>query len=297
MGDVRFESAYRLVAEAKDRVAALRALDDEGVVAALAAASRRQEPFLANVIATEALNRVDRLRAALANLGEGVLTLSPEGTILWANPAAERILRLERERLLGAAFHEVVVHEDEEGRRLPASLVERALASEMAQGDGERFRVRGGPDICVAYTAAPIRGRDDSPNGVVLAFQDCGERKAAERRLRESNERYRSLFVNAPEAYVSVDLDGRIVDTNPADQRLTGRSADESRGRRFTEFLHPDDVDRARLLFRKIVAGHPETAPLRVRHKDGHHVRVEARGIPIVVDGEVTGVHGMLRPA
>lgn len=112
-----------------------------------------------------------------------------------------------------------------------------------------------------------------------------------------SGSAYRLVAQAADRAAALRTLDDEdVVAALAAASRRQEPGPEASRGRRFTELLHPDDVGRARQLFRKIGAGHHETAPLRVRHEDGHHVEVEARGIPIVVDGEVTGVHGMLRP-
>lgn len=69
MGDVRFTPHDERVANAADAAEALRRMADEEVVMALAAASRRGDPLLANVLATEAQNRMRRTRAALEDLG------------------------------------------------------------------------------------------------------------------------------------------------------------------------------------------------------------------------------------
>jgi Kef-type K+ transport system membrane component KefB len=66
MGDDRFEDPLRRVASSPDRRAAIASLRDEELVQALAAASRRGDPLLANVLATAALNRY-RKRAALVS--------------------------------------------------------------------------------------------------------------------------------------------------------------------------------------------------------------------------------------
>jgi signal transduction histidine kinase len=55
------------------------------------------------------------------------------------------------------------------------------------------------------------------------------ERAAVERELRLSEERYRSVFETAPEALLALALDGRVLDANPAAQRLFGRGLDQLR--------------------------------------------------------------------
>lgn len=74
MGDRRYDAAYRAVAEAPDRSAAIRDLRHEEVVQALAAASKRMDAYLANVLAVEVLNRYRRQRAALGGAVAGLST-------------------------------------------------------------------------------------------------------------------------------------------------------------------------------------------------------------------------------
>ena len=53
------------------------------------------------------------------------------------------------------------------------------------------------------------------------------ERLRAERRLAESEQRYRDLYEEAPNAYVSIDLDGRLLSVNRRATQLLGCPADE----------------------------------------------------------------------
>lgn len=72
MGDRRFDAAYRTLTETRDRPAVLRAMPDEAVVHALAAASRKMDAYLANVLAVELLNRQRRKRAVTVGLIAGL---------------------------------------------------------------------------------------------------------------------------------------------------------------------------------------------------------------------------------
>lgn len=80
MGDRRFDAAYKAVADSSDRSAAIRQLDDEEIIHALAAASRKMDAYLANVLAVEVLNRRRRNRALawgwVVGLGLAVLLRS-----------------------------------------------------------------------------------------------------------------------------------------------------------------------------------------------------------------------------
>lgn len=74
MGDRRFDRVYEELEGAPDRSAHLAAMEDEAVIHALASASRRGDPYLANVLATEAVNRQRRAAARGAAFSLGALT-------------------------------------------------------------------------------------------------------------------------------------------------------------------------------------------------------------------------------
>lgn len=64
---------------------------------------------------------------------------------------------------------------------------------------------------------------------VVAIYNDVTKRMEAEIRLRQSEEKFKSLFENAADPILLVDFDGNIIDINPATCHILGYSADELR--------------------------------------------------------------------
>lgn len=62
------------------------------------------------------------------------------------------------------------------------------------------------------------------------------------RALRASEARFRAIFEGAGIGVALLDMEGRVQESNPALQELLGYSAEELRGKPFTDFSHPDDV-------------------------------------------------------
>jgi PAS domain S-box-containing protein len=98
------------------------------------------------------------------------------------------------------------------------------------------------------------------------------ERLRAELRLRESEARFRDLFENAPNAYVVVATDGRIVSANRRVTEMFGYPLDEMVGASVHSFLPDTPAGRPRSLevSRKQLAGESVSGwEMEVRRKDG----------------------------
>lgn len=181
MGDARFTPLYERVRDAPDRMAALASLSDEDVIAALAATSRSRDPWLANVLASHAQNRVRRKDSILRTMAEGVYSLDLDGRVTYMNPAAERILGWTQSEILGERMHPLIHYEDarREPRDWESCAFQGALAGESISDADDVFILRSGEILPVAWAATPIR-TDGDVEGVVVVFRDIRDAKEAE---------------------------------------------------------------------------------------------------------------------
>jgi PAS domain S-box-containing protein len=73
--------------------------------------------------------------------------------------------------------------------------------------------------------------------------------------LRESEARFRTIFAHATIGMALVDLDGRIVESNPALQEMLGVSREQMYNRVFHDFTGSADAERCTTLFKDLVTG------------------------------------------
>lgn len=111
--------------------------------------------------------------------------------------------------------------------------------------------------------------------------------------LAQGTERYASLFTYHPHAAYSVDRHGYFTDANPRALDLTGLSLEQMRETHFAQVIHPEDVHLIQAAFDGAMAGLPQLVEARVVRVGGGIVDVRCTGIPVVVGGEVVGVHGI----
>ena len=155
--------------------------------------------------------------------------------------------------------------------------VPQALETELLHKSGGRVPVR--------LTASDTT-LDGQPASVDFFF-DTGQRRRAELALRRSEQRFRQLVEAAPDAVVVVNQDG-LVFVNPAQLRLVGYDSFEQLAAvPLSQRLHPDDAAAVQARIRSITAGaRLPPRELRLRHRDGHFVPVEAVDMRVEWDGK-----------
>lgn len=117
--------------------------------------------------------------------------------------------------------------------------------------------------------------------------------RAQPREVAVCRERYESLFSHNPHSIFSLDLDGRYTDANAAGQEMSGWTMDELLGMRFSQVIHEEDMPGVMGHFQAVMSGESRHFEARIRSRDGEVKDLQLTAMPIIVAGEVVGVHGM----
>ena len=165
------------------------------------------------------------LEAILNSIAQPVWVLDHEGIVLFVNPAALAALGYDdASELRGKFGHDAIHYKHLDGSPYPAA----ECPTTRARGTGETIRIdddwfvrRDGSMFPVSYVSTPIE-MPDGP-GLVLAFRDMSEQRAAERGLRE---REAMLARLAQPVYVT-DADGTFYYANPATAAVLGYDTPE----------------------------------------------------------------------
>src|SRR5581483_1479265 len=104
--------------------------------------------------------------------------------------------------------------------------------------------------------------------GTVFIMHDITERFRAERSMRESEERFRSLVQNASDLITVITPDTTILYQSPAIRRVLGYDPDLAVGRKLVDFLHPEDQPRLLNELTRLMSGRDETVAGEGRVRD-----------------------------
>ena len=192
----------------------------------------------------------ERYRAVFERTTDGIFLADFDSMrIVEFNSALRELLGYSAEELRGKSLYDVIAEDRESIDRNT-----RRIQEEGSLFVGERrYRRKDGSLVCVETSASriPYGGREVS----CCIARDVTERKEAEAALKESEERFRAFFEHSATGISIATPDRRLIETNPAYQRMTGYTAEELRGMPIANLSHPDDVPEDGELNEKLRSG------------------------------------------
>ena len=203
-----------------------------------------------------------------------------DGTIISANEALRDILQYDIEDVLGKNISILYPDTDNSSRIAPTDDL-RPLgavfeAQEVLRADGTV--------IPMDLTATIIPWEGDT--AVLATFRDVSDREQAAEALRESEERYRTLFDHATNAIFLEDSEGRILDANQAADSLTGYRNREIMAMRMPDFCFTGKAEAECDL--SVLPTHGSPVEMFFRHRDGSKIPIEMSRRVLPKTGEQT---------
>jgi PAS domain S-box-containing protein len=186
-------------------------------------------------------------RVTLASIGDAVITTDTNGWVTFMNPVAQALTGWTLKEAVGVPLESVFKIVNEETRRTVENPAAKALREGLIVGLANHTLLigRDGTERPIDDSAAPIRNAKNEVVGVVLVFRDVGERRKAERALRESEERFRLLVEGTLDyAIFMLDPRGNVVSWNTGAERIKGYKAEEIVGKHFSTFYPKEAVDK-----------------------------------------------------
>jgi len=147
-------------------------------------------------------------------------------------------------------------------------------------------------------TLALLRRMTDNITFALEYLEREAERREAERALRASEEKYRTILDSIEDAYYEIDLRGDLVIVNSAFCRMLGYGEDELRGTNSRAYMRPESLDGTTSTFNRVLrTGIPVKAfGWEMLRRDGEVMLAEG-SIHLITDvqGKPIGFRGIVR--
>lgn len=167
--------------------------------------------------AEEALRESEERFSTISSAAFEGIGISEQAKLIDANDQLAKLLGYEPGEMIGKSVLDFVAPESRD-------LVIAKMRAGF-EGPYEHLALRKDSSVFpVEIRAKPIRYKGHMAR--ITAISDITERKKTEEALKNSEEKYRELFENAYDAIVTLDLNGRVIDTNNAVLRYGYRKED-----------------------------------------------------------------------
>ena len=227
--------------------------------------------------AEEQLRESEALYRALVDTSpDSIELIDLDGKIVMANSRAAELYGYESPRdMIGLDGHQMMAPEERER----AHHDFRCVAHQGCLRDREYVLLRrDGSRFPAEISAARITDTDGQPRAIISVARDVSERKRAEKRLRERDEQYRSIFDATSDGIIINDGDGFVVEANPAACAMHGYARDEFIGLHRTAYVHPD--------YHHALPGHVEAIKADGSvHTLGVNTRKDGSSFPVDIHG------------
>ncbi|MCS3929196.1 PAS domain S-box-containing protein [Bradyrhizobium elkanii] len=169
-----------------------------------------------------------------------IYMLDRDGHVTSWNPGAKRFKGYEAEEIIGHHFSTFYTDTERE-QKVPALALEEAERTGRFEREGWRVR-KDGTQFWAHVVIDAIR----SPKGELVGFakitRDLTERRAAEAKLRESEQQFRLMVQSVTDyAIYMLDVEGNVASWNAGAQRIKGYGPEEIIGRHFSNFYTEED--------------------------------------------------------
>jgi PAS domain S-box-containing protein len=190
--------------------------------------------------AAEALRESEARKTAILETSlDAIVSIDHKGFVREWNSAAEKMFGYRRDAALGARLETLIVPPATTKKYLPGladylmngvgSLIGRPVEVMAKRANGEEFPIE------LALTQIP----SSDPAFYTAFIRDIADRKDADEALRRSEARKAAVLETALDAIVSIDAEGKVIEWNPAAERIFGYSRELALGRDMAELVIP----------------------------------------------------------
>ncbi len=228
----------------------------------------------------------EKYRSLMDRLSVGVFrnTADEKGRFIDVNPAVVRMFGYENsEEFMKCNVIDLYNHADDREK-----LRVLVGSNTLVRNQEFLFKRRNGSSFWGAITAM---GKFDENGGLLYIdgiIEDITSRKLAEESIRESEEKYRNLVERANDGIVIVQ-DGIIKYANPRMAAIFGFAIEEFVGTQFTEYVHPDEIERIVERYKLRLEGEnvEKHYDMILRHKDGRMINAEVNADVVPYQGAI----------
>ncbi len=242
----------------------------------------------------ESLRESEKLfRATIESTGDGIFVVNEDGEVTHKNARFAELWRIPEEILATNSDDRLLAFLHEHLEDAPSFLAKAGDLAQTTKNSHDILTTKDGK-IFERYTN-PLT-RDGKYAGRVWNFRDVTDHIRSQKRLAESEERFRGIAERSFDIIYETDDKGTVAYVSPAVERLTGWKPEELIGKPLSEFVTQTDPHAAVHWLTRVLGGmNAEGVQVNWIRKDGNAAVFEINASPIYKERTMIGSMGIAR--
>ncbi|MCM3600902.1 EAL domain-containing protein [Robertmurraya korlensis] len=218
-------------------------------------------------------------RLIVENASDLIVVIDQKGKLEYISPSLQSIVGYHPQDYIGKTVKEIFCQEEI-----------TKLRYNYIQGNHNipikyKIKNKSGRTILLEGKGVSIADEEDAGRYIILV-QDITERDRAERKLLESEERYRKLVEFSPETTL-IHKNREIIYVNQAGLKLIGaHQSEQVIGRDVLDFIYPEDLNQAIEKMKQVKKGISEISEYRILKLDGTVIFTDIMAFLTTYEGE-----------
>jgi len=216
-----------------------------------------------------------KYRSLFEDAPYGIVLLDSEGKITECNSTIEKVFGYKKEQIIGYNFLNLNMFSPLTASLLRERFIKMVVGDNLEPIEAEIVKSNG-QTVWVHPSVSIIKLDDKKIFQYIL--QDITDRKLAEQRLKESEEKYRLITENLNEIIGVFSVKGTLEYINEdAHEHVLGYTKEDLLGTRPFDLIHPDDRDSVVKTFQAAFDKKETNIEARVKRKDGTYIMMDVK--------------------
>ncbi|TXT61832.1 MAG: putative Signal transduction histidine kinase [Promethearchaeota archaeon] len=228
----------------------------------------------------------EKYRSLVNNISDAIFELNLDGDITYVSPQVKELFGYKHNELINKNALQFITEED---RNILKNAMEKAINTNKLVSIEFGIEHKEGKKIISSGRGGIVEIHGNKR--FIGIMRDVTKQKEAEKKLKESREKYRLITENVNDLISVINERLRYEYINEEiHKKVLGYDSEDLVGSSALHFIHPDDREHSfRALKNGKVMG-KGGAELRFKHKDGHYIWLEVKGQGFTNDkGEFKG--------
>ncbi|HWL24613.1 MAG TPA: PAS domain S-box protein [Ureibacillus sp.] len=240
----------------------------------------------------ELIQTKGKLESFVSNTSDAINITDLNGNVLYVNPAFQMTYGYSEDEVLDKHISLIQANKNLKVE----DLVQRILFGEKLHDMEVIHRHKDGSFIDISFSLSPIRDEKGEITSVAAISRNITGKKEVQRRLEESEEKYRLITENMTDLISIMDPNMVILYASPSHKHVFGLNIEEGKPLE-TKFFHEDDLSKIFTCINEVVETKTQVVlEMRIWNADGHIVWLNTTLTPILDEqGNIQHIHCVSR--